>query len=121
METPEPVPVATANDNKAEGPSADTSQGNQSPVQNLVADLPSGPFSMNNQIQPESFKGQGQEPAKWFACFEKWATFMNMTDDRAALALPFRLKGVAKTWYDSLTEATQIKSRSLVGIPRPNC
>ena len=62
---------------------------------------------MNSQIQLEPFKGQGQEPAKWFGYFESWATFMNMTDDRAALALPFHLKGIAKTWYDSLTEATQ--------------
>ena len=101
-ETPAPVPVTTANQEPAPG----TSQ-NQSPVQNILAGLQSGPFSMNNQIQLEPFKGQGQEPAKWFGYFERWATFMNMTDDRAALALPFHLKVIAKTWYDSLTEATQ--------------
>ena len=32
---------------------------------------------------------------------------MNMTHDRAALALPFHLKDIAKTWYESLTEAIQ--------------
>ena len=46
-------------------------------------------FAMNNQIHLDSFKGQGEDPTKWFMYFERWATFMNMADDRAALAMPF--------------------------------
>ena len=33
---------------------------------------------------------------------------MNYNEERAALALPFHLKGIAKTWYDSLSQTTQL-------------
>ena len=62
---------------------------------------------MNSHIQLDSFKGQGEDPAKWFSYFEKYAMFNNLKDERAALAMPFHLKGIAKTWYDSLSGHTQ--------------
>ena len=65
-------------------------------------------FKMNIQINSDSFKGQGEDPNKWFTYFEKWAAFMNMNGDRAAMALPFYLRSIAKTWFDSLSEATQV-------------
>ena len=43
---------------------------------------------MNIQINLDSFKGQGKDPNKWFTYFERWAAFMNMNGDRAAMALP---------------------------------
>ena len=32
---------------------------------------------------------------------------MNYKEEHAALKLPFHLKGIAKTWYDSLSQTTQ--------------
>lgn len=63
---------------------------------------------MSNQIHLDSFKGQGEDPHRWFNYFERWSTFMNMNNEKAALALPFHLKGIAKTWYDSLSDTTQV-------------
>ena len=63
---------------------------------------------MNQQIQLESFKGQGEDPHKWLMYFERWAAFLNMDKPKAAMALPFHLKGIAKSWYDSLSDATQV-------------
>ena len=63
---------------------------------------------MNIHIHLENFKGQGEDPNKWFTHFERWAAFMDMNGDRAAMALPFYLRGIAKTWFDSLSEATQV-------------
>ena len=63
---------------------------------------------MNSQIHLDSFKGQGEDQNKWFTDFERWAAFMNINGDRAAMALPFYLKGIAKTCFDSLSEATQV-------------
>ena len=65
-------------------------------------------LNMNSHIHLDNFKGQGEDPNKWFTYFERWAAFMNMNGDRAAMALPFYLKGIAKTWFDSLSEATQV-------------
>ena len=63
---------------------------------------------MNVQINLDSFKGQGEDPNIWFTYFKRWAAFMNMNGDRAAMALPFYLRRIAKTWFDSLSEATQV-------------
>ena len=63
---------------------------------------------MNSHIHLENFKGQGEDPNKWFTHFERWAAFMDMNGDRAAMALPFYLKGIGKTWFDSLSEATKV-------------
>ena len=63
---------------------------------------------MNFQINLDSFKGQGEDPNKWLTFFERWAAFMKMNGDRAAMALPFYLRAIAKTCFDSLSEATQV-------------
>ena len=65
-------------------------------------------FNMNIQINLDSFKGQGEDANKWLTYFERWAAFMNMNGDRAAMAMPFYLRRIAKTWFDSLSEATQV-------------
>ncbi|MES9902580.1 MAG: hypothetical protein ABW168_07845, partial [Sedimenticola sp.] len=70
-------------------------------------------FDNMNSIRLESFSGQGQDPAKWFAWFERYAALSNMKDERAAMAMPFHLQGIARTWYDSLTDATQRSVASL--------
>ena len=62
---------------------------------------------MSSQINLEAYRGQGEDAQKWFTYFERWTTFMNYNEERAALALPFHLKGIAKTWYDSLSQTTQ--------------
>ena len=62
---------------------------------------------MSDQINLEAYRGQGEDAQKWFTYFERWSTFMNNNEERAALALPFHLKGIAKTWYDSLSLTTQ--------------
>ena len=61
-------------------------------------------MNMNSHLNMEPFKGQGQDTDKWFAYFERYTIFMNLNEQRAALALPFFLKGVAKSWYESLQE-----------------
>ena len=33
---------------------------------------------------------------------------MNINVDSAAMALPFYLRSIAETWFDSLSEATQV-------------
>ena len=58
-------------------------------------------FKMNIQINLDSFKGQGEDLNKWFTYFERWAAFMNMNEYRAAMALLFYLRSIAKTWFDS--------------------
>ena len=55
-----------------------------------------GMMNMNNHLNRDPFKGQGQDADKWFAYFELYTIFMNLNEQRAALALPFFLKGVAK-------------------------
>ena len=65
-------------------------------------------LNMNSHIYLKNFKGQGEDPNNWFTYFERWAVFMDMNGDRAAMALPFYLKGIANTWFDSLSEATQV-------------
>ena len=62
---------------------------------------------MSSQINIEAYRGQGEDAQKWFTYFERWTTFMNYNEERAALALPFHLEGIAKTWYDSLSQTTQ--------------
>ena len=62
---------------------------------------------MNSHITLDSFKGQGEDPAKRFSYFERYAMFNSLKDERAAVAMPFHLKGIAKTWYDSLSGHTQ--------------
>ena len=62
---------------------------------------------MSNQINLEAYRGQGKDTQKWFTYFERWSTFMNYKEARAALVLPFHLKGITKTWYDSLSQTTQ--------------
>ena len=62
---------------------------------------------MNSHITLDSFKGQGEDPAKWFSYFERYAMFNNLKDLPAALAMPFHLKGTKKTWYDSFSGHTQ--------------
>ena len=46
---------------------------------------------MINQINLEAYRGQGEDAQilKWFTYFERWSTFMNYNEERAALALPF--------------------------------
>ena len=68
---------------------------------------------MNSHITSDSFKGQGEDPAKWFSYFVRYAMFNNLKDERAALAMPFHLKGKAKTWYDSLSSHTQQSMNTL--------
>ena len=67
----------------------------------------------NNNIQLEPFKGQGEDPEKWFLYFERYCQYHNLNADRAALAMPFHLKGVAKIWFDSLQAGTQASLRLL--------
>ena len=64
-------------------------------------------MTMNNPVQLDNFKRQGEDPEKWWQYFQRYAAFMNMDESRGALALPFHLKGIAKSWYDSLTDTTQ--------------
>ena len=52
--------------------------------------------SMNNHIHLEPFKGQGEDPERWFHYFERFCQHHNLNAERAALAMPFHLKGVAK-------------------------
>lgn len=59
-----------------------------------------------NNLNLESFKGEG-DAKKWFGYFERYTAFLNLSPQRAALALPFFLKGIAKSWYDGLQETTQ--------------
>ena len=59
-----------------------------------------------NYLSLEPFKGEG-DGKKWFTFFERYTTFLNVTPQRAALALPFFLKGVAKSWYVGLQDTTQ--------------
>ena len=64
---------------------------------------------MNQQIQLKSFKGQGEDPhKKWWMYFERWTAFLNMDKPMAAMDLPFHLKGIAKSLYDSLLDATKL-------------
>ena len=53
-------------------------------------------FKMSIQINLDSFKGHGEDPNNWFTYFERWAAFMNMNGDRAATALPFYPRSIAK-------------------------
>ena len=53
---------------------------------------------MSNQINLEAYRGLGKDAQKWFTYFERWSTFMNYKEERAALVLPFHLKGITKTW-----------------------
>ena len=62
---------------------------------------------MSNQISLEAYRGQGADAQKRFTYCERWSMFMNYNEESAVLALPFHLKGIAKTWYDSLSQTTQ--------------
>ena len=53
-------------------------------------------LNRNSHIHLENFKGQGEDPNKWFTYFERWAAFMHMNGDRAAMALPFTLRASPK-------------------------
>ena len=70
-------------------------------------------MSSNTHIHLDSFKGQGEDPEKWFNYFERYCQYHNLNADRAALSMPFHLKGVAKIWFDSLQAATQTSLRLL--------
>ena len=67
----------------------------------------------HTHIHLEPFKGQGEDPERWLAYFERYCQYHNLNADRAALSMPFHLKGVAKIWFDSLQDATQSSFRLL--------
>ena len=75
----------------------------QEPVEPEPPLLPEEHPMMSKQINLEAYRGQGEDAQKWFTYFERWSTFMNYNEERAALAL----KGITKTWYDSLSQTTQ--------------
>ena len=58
-------------------------------------------------LQLVTFKGQGEDARKRLGYYKCYTTFMDLNDERPALALLFFLKGVARTLYDSLQQGTQ--------------
>lgn len=64
-------------------------------------------MALHSTVTMEAFSGTGTDPKKWMSWYERYASLSNLKDERVAQALPFHLKGVARTWYDSLSEATQ--------------
>ena len=70
-------------------------------------------MSSNTHIHLESFKGQGEDPEKWFNYFERYCQYHNLNADRAALSMP---PDVAKIWLDSLQASTQTSHSLLRGF-----
>lgn len=67
----------------------------------------------HSHIHLEPFKGQGEDPERWLSYFERYCQYHNLNADRAALSMPFHLKGVAKIWFDSLQDTTKGSFRLL--------
>ena len=63
---------------------------------------------MKYHITLHSSKGQDEVRMKSpLNGFPIYAMFNNLKDERETLCMPFHLKGIDKTWYDSLSCHTQ--------------
>ena len=69
---------------------------------------------MSKQINLEAYRGQGEDAQKWFTYFERWSTFMNYNEERAALALPFHLKRLIESNHSTVVGLVKNSSYKLV-------